>query len=93
MPQGLQVFDASGNIMIDTNTFILKTGAINVGNITAAGSVNISAYTAAGAEVVPVLLNNDGMKSLPVLTKTSTTLSWASSGGSGFNASLKVMLV
>ena len=97
MPQGLQVWDASGNLVIDTSTYVLKTGFISLGNVTTAGSYDITPLVTVGIDVIPIVQNNDAELPLPKVTKSSSAIEWAAqSGGAasdGFNARIKVMLV
>lgn len=62
MPQGLQVWDASGNLIVDTSTFVLKEISINT-NVTASNTSDnfIPVTLPAGAVPAPsALVTNSG---------------------------------
>ena len=91
MPSGIQIWDAAGNIQIDTSTYLLKTGFIDVGTVTSSGSTDISAIIAAGGTVIPVVAPNDA-KPPAKITVSGSTLSWTNQSGQALNSHIMVMI-
>lgn len=92
MPQGLQVWDASGNIIIDTSTFILKeiaTVSVNSGT-SSSGSVSLPSG-------IPAILgvSTEGSSGTQVGTSYNTgtnSLDYQGyAGGGGSTVYLKVL--
>lgn len=88
MPQGVQLFDATANLVVDTNSFLVKTGIVDIGAITSNGSANIAAIQALGGTVVP-LVDAGINRVAPIVSISGSTLSWSDRGG-GVNAFLRV---
>lgn len=76
MAQGFQIFDGSGNLIIDTSTMILKQVEV-VATTAASGTVDISTQLAgATATLAPVpILNSGGYE--PTLAVSGNSVSWA----------------
>lgn len=93
MPQGLQIFDPSGNLVLDTSSYVVKTGVIDIGDVSAPGSADISAITALGGVVTPVVSNNEMTKAFPVVSISGNTLSWSrQAAGADFNARIRIAI-
>lgn len=58
MPAGLQLFDSSGNITLDTTTYTVGEGIYTSGTITSSGTVTVSTITSNS-----VVLVDDGVSS------------------------------
>lgn len=94
MPQGLEVFAPNGVSILDTSSRVVKTGTINVGNITSNGAISIAPYTAAGLSVVPIVMNNSTSTTYPNISANSSTVRWYSTGSSdSFNANIRLVLL
>lgn len=94
MPQGLQVWDANGVLIVDTSSYVLKTGNINIGTVTSPGSYDLSALLGAGAQPLPIVQNNTRESPAPLVQISGNSLTWNyQAGSSSFNANLSVMLV
>lgn len=89
MGQGLQVWNAAGALIIDTSSFVVKTGIVDVGTVTAAGSTDISAIQALGGTITPIV-DSGGYSMAPDVTISGSTLSWAARGGASFSARIRV---
>lgn len=96
MPQGLQVFDASGNVLLDTSTIVMKrmiaypvtvtstspnTIALSVPTTnTVLGAIAIPVSTGAASEVIGIELSG-------------SDLIWTARENNGLSYSLNVLIV
>lgn len=77
MPQGLQVFDESGTIIVDSNTFTIKT-FLDIGEVTANGSTSISIP----AGTTPVVTVDSGVTDYtPNVSLSGGSLTWSKPAG------------
>ncbi len=90
MAQGLQVWDASGLLIVDTSTLLPRS--VEIGQVTAAGSASIVPIQQGMSVGVPVVVSDTGVPP-PEVTLVGATLSWAPRGDQGMNARLTVMLL
>lgn len=91
MPQGIQVWDASGNLIVDTSTYVLK-GVIDLGTVETPGSANIPEITETGA--IPILsVAMDATAVPPAVSISGSTVSWDRVDERSFRAGLRVVLV
>lgn len=85
MPQGLQVFDASGNVVLDLGTSTGRfIGSVTTGSV--GGSVT-SAALATGTPFYTILLLSGadlGLKS-PDVSFSGDTMTWTYSGATAIN--------
>lgn len=74
MPQGLQIFDASGNIVLDISDRVYRL--LTVADITTAatGSITVPGIANGTPIIVPVRYTES--KKAPTLTTTGTGVSW-----------------
>lgn len=76
MPQGLQVFDASGNIIVDTSTAlgtVLGTHSFVGAALNTSDSISVSGF-ALGTPFFSMYQSGAGLA--PTVTTSGTTLSW-----------------
>lgn len=93
MPQGLQVYDASGNILLDTSSRVFKGVVVQSVTETGSPTVSFSGTDSTSTVLVEALSNGDGS---PVPTINSITggveIVWgADARGSGFTREILVM--
>ncbi len=90
MGEGVQLFDSAGSLLVDTSTFLVKTGILDIGTVTSNGSINIAAIQALGGVVIPVV--DAGTYAVaPNVSISGSTLSWnARSSLAGINARIRV---
>ena len=81
MPQGLQVFNASGNLILDIGSRPLKL--LQVNSLTAGTNVTISTPNT----VVPIVVNS-GLNYTPIITTTTNSVSVTWRSGTTGTASL-----
>lgn len=86
MPQGLQIWDSSGNLVFDTNTAAGRV--LGVTDITAStsGSVTNAGLATGTAFCFFQTKSTSYFTAVPSITLSGTTLSW--DNGSGTNAFL-----
>ena len=81
MPQGLQVFDENGTLMVDVTTRLTKllgkfeTNGVN-GSITDARLAGHEHWAAADYDVYPVLFDAEGTCVEPKITRSGNVISW-----------------
>lgn len=87
MAHGLQIYDASGNTILDTSTFTVKDRELYVNSsVTAAATISIP--TATLDSVVSIKSNVGPNAPIPSAVLSGTSLAIT---GSGFNASIRVV--
>ena len=93
MPQGLQVWDANGNILLDTSNRVFK--GVVVQSVTETGSPTVFfSGTDSTSTVVIQALSNEENSPVPIITPITggATIAWgADARGSGFTREILVM--
>lgn len=85
MPQGLQIFDASGNVLLDTSTSIgRQTGSGDIGDSPYSGTITVPG-TSTGTNIWWVATADTGLGDPPtdidaIISTSSTQISWAAQG-------------
>lgn len=77
MPQGLQAWDAAGNLVIDIDTRLMRT-LTTVTTGTTDGSMTVSAATQ--GSVVTAATNTPADGVTPTVSVSGTTVSWSFGG-------------
>lgn len=91
MPAGLQLFDSSGNITLDTTTYTVGEGIYTSGTITSSGTVTVSTITSNS-----VVLVDDGVSSstnpvVSVSLNTSAKTVTVTGNGDPFSLSYRIV--
>ena len=77
MPQGLQIWDESGNLVVDVSDRLMRSlSTINTGN--SDGSVSVTGGTQGTA--VGVALTEPMSGTTPTVTSSGNTISWTFNG-------------
>jgi len=90
MPAGLQVWDASGLLVVDTSMMLPRS--VYIGEVSSAGSASIIPI-ARGESIGVPMITPVGGEATPEVTLNGSTLSWKASGQRGFRAELTVCLL
>lgn len=93
MPQGLQVFDANGNILLDTSSRVFKGVLVQTVTETGSPTVSFSSQDPTSTVLVEALSNGEGSP-VPTITPITggATIAWgADARGSGFTREILVM--
>jgi hypothetical protein len=96
MPQGLQVFDAAGNILLDTSTIVMKRMISYPVTVTSTSPNTIaltipSTNTVLGAIAVPV--STGATSEVIGIELSGSDLIWTARVNNGLNYSLDVLIV
>jgi len=94
MPVGIQVWDESGALIVDTSDFFVKTGNLYIGQVSSPGAADFSSYAAAGAIVTPIVENLENAPP-PVVTEQNGVIRWDYQPGSPyqFKSQITVMMI
>lgn len=84
MPQGLQVFDSSGNIIFDTNTVAGRVLGITDITATTSGSVTNSGFSTGTPFWIFQPKTTSYFSKAPSVTISGTTLSWDTGAETNF---------
>jgi hypothetical protein len=93
MSQGLQVWDANGNIMLDTSNRVFKGVIIQSVVETGSPTVSFSGTDSTSTVLIEALSNGDGSP-VPTITPITggATIAWgADARGSGFTRDILIM--
>lgn len=90
MPQGLQVWDAGANLIVDTSKYSVKS-LVLVGEVTAPGSATFTALPP-GA-IIKVANDKVGDNYRAQVSVAGNTVSWTGGGVESFHSRLQVMVV
>ena len=95
MPQGLQVFDAAGNILLDTSTIVMKRMISYPVTVTSTSPNTIdltipSTNTVLGAIAVPV--STGAASEVIGIELSGSNLIWTARVNNGLNYSLDVLI-
>ncbi len=80
MPAGLQVWDALGNLILDTSSEVGRFhGVITLNAGYGAGSQNIPSLSLGRPFILPIFSYNEGYYDTPSVSLSGTTISWGTS--------------
>jgi hypothetical protein len=91
MPTGLQIFDPTGQLLLDTSTLVPRL-ALDIGEVTASGGVSIPAVNQ-GAIPVVIVTPSGSQQVAPAINISGPTITWSKVGGYNMRAELAVMLL
>lgn len=76
MPQGLQIWDTSGNLVFDTNTYAARTLGIATVTANTSGSATHSGLTSGTPFWVFQVSGSNWFSQQPAVSVSGTTISW-----------------
>lgn len=92
MPQGLQVWDASGVLIVDTSTLVYKE--ISIPTVTASGSVTVAVPAGATLVAIPTVdYAQASTNAAPEVSISGGTVSYNYVGTTGYQSKIRLVLL